>query len=67
MNGKTYARRGLIKRGLALVGGIFLLGAARSGFGATRTAEPREKQGSRARSVRQHGIEGNRLSLPAQD
>jgi hypothetical protein len=65
MNERIYPRRGLIKRGLTLIGGIFFLGAARYSFGATATAEPKEKL-SRGRSVRQHCIEGERLGVPVQ-
>jgi hypothetical protein len=66
MNEQTYPRRGLIRYGLTLVGGIFFLGAARSSFGATTTPEPNEKKPSKGRIGRRHCIEGERLGAPVQ-
>src|SRR5271165_7064911 len=68
MNKNNYPRRGLIKRGLTLIGGIFFLGAVRSTFGATKTAEPdvKIKRVSRGRGMTQHCIEGISLGLPMQ-
>ena len=69
MNKDTFHRRGLIKRGLTLLGGVFLLGAARSSFGAAKKAEPdkKVKKASRGLGVAQHCIEGVRLSVPVRD
>jgi len=69
MNKDTYHRRGLIKRGLTLIGGIFLLGAARSSFGATKKAEPDKKikKANRGPGVTQHCIEGVPLNVPVRD
>jgi len=66
----NYHRRGVIKRGLTLLGGIFFLGAVRSSFGAaTKLAEPlvKAKGTNRGPSVTQHCIEGVFLGVPAQD
>jgi len=69
MNKNDYLRRGLIKRGLTLIGGIFFLGAFRSTIGAAKPAEPHKntKRVSRGRGVTQHCIEGVLLGLPVQD
>jgi hypothetical protein len=69
MNTSIYYRRGLIKRGLTLLGGIFFLGTIRSSFGAaTKAAEPnkRTKMVSRGRGMTEHCIEGKLLPLPVQ-
>jgi hypothetical protein len=68
MNKDIYHRRGLIKRGLTLIGGVFLLGTARSSFGAAKKAESDKKtKASRGLSTTQHYIEGVPLSLAVRD
>ena len=69
MNKDIYHRRGLIKRGLTLIGGVFLLGAARSSFGAAKKAESdkKTKNASRGLGTTQHYIEGVPLSLAVRD
>ena len=61
-------RRGLIKRGLTLFGGIFFLGAVRSSFGAaTKTADlNKSKRVPRGRRMMQHCLEGVSIGLPVQ-
>ena len=69
MNENDYHRRGLIKLGITLIGGVMALGAVRSSIGATKKVESKE----RARKIRRgyyaarHCIEGKRLDLPKQD
>jgi hypothetical protein len=69
MNKNSYHRRGLIKRGLALIGGTFFFGVFRSTFGAVKPAETNKntKRISRGQGVTQHCIEGVLLGLPVQD
>ena len=69
MDKDKYHRRGLIKRGLTLLGGVFLLGAARSSFGASKRAEPdkKVKKASGRQIVNQHCIEAVLLSVPVRD
>jgi hypothetical protein len=72
MNEKIYPRRGLIKRGLTLIGGVLVFGASRSSSAAAKTAEPNKKtsktsKANRGPGVKQHCIEGESLGLPLQD
>jgi hypothetical protein len=69
MNENNYHRRGLIKRGLTIIGGIFFLGVGRYSFGAA--TKPVERNGnahraSKARGKTQHCIEGVSLGSPIQ-
>jgi hypothetical protein len=69
MNKTIYPRRGLIKRGLTLIGGILVFGASRPSSAAAKTEEPNKKtsKANRRPGIRQHFIEGNSLGLPGQD
>jgi hypothetical protein len=69
MNEKLYPRRGLISRGLALIGGILVFGPNRSGSGETQKVKPNKRTGKvnwRA-GVRQDCTEAESLDLPTQD
>jgi hypothetical protein len=67
MNKFTYHRRGLIKRGLTLLGGVFFLGTLRSSFAAaTKMSEPVQTTNRvrRVRGLTQNCIEAVSLPLP---
>jgi uncharacterized protein (DUF3084 family) len=69
MNEKIYPRRGLIKRGLTLIGGVLVFGASRSSSAAAKTAasDKRLKKPNRESAVRQHCTEGESIGLPGQE
>lgn len=68
MNKKIYPRRGLIKHGLALIGGILVMGAGRSNAEAAKTGESKSgtRRVSRGSGVGQHCIEGERVGSSTQ-
>jgi hypothetical protein len=68
MNKKIYPRRGLIKHGLALIGGVLVMGAGRSNAAAAKTEESKRgtRKVSRGSGVRQHCIEGERVGSSTQ-
>jgi hypothetical protein len=68
MNKENYPRRGLIKHGLALIGGILVMGAGRSNAAAAKTGESKRgtRKVSRGSGVGQHCIEGERLGSARQ-
>jgi hypothetical protein len=68
MNKKIYPRRGLIKHGLALIGGVLVMGAGRSNAAAAKTEESKRgtRKVSRGSGARQHGIEAKFIGAPVQ-
>jgi hypothetical protein len=68
MNKKIYPRRGLIKHGLALIGGVLVMGAGRSNAAAAKAGELKRGTGkvSRGSGLRQHCIEGERVGSSMQ-
>jgi hypothetical protein len=68
MNKKIYPRRGLIKHGLALIGGILVMGAGRSNAAPAKTGESKRgsRRVSRGSGVVQHCIEGERVGSTRQ-